>query len=566
LSSLVTEANSMGVTVMPVIVPSASAATSEAAAHAWGVSVGQALATALPGLTWEAGNELDLYALKPGATGQSPSDYDDTRYSLARGAITGLLDGIHSADPTAKVAVNTTGIDFGFLQRLANDGVHWDITSEHYYAAPGATDLMTGAQTLFGTLAQFQHPILLTEFNQQQGSYSSPSTQVATVESMMQAVTAVATQDDIIGAYFYELLDQPEISGAEGHFGLASASGVLNSLGTAIQNDLAATTLTVKLAADTGASSTDHVTTQSGLTGTADPNATLHFTIDGSQISATATATSTGAWSWTPTGLADGSHTVLVTEVNATASATLSFTLDTHAPVPVFTNETLTNGVLTLAGTTGEAGDTVSLLDGTTALGAVISSSNGSWTFTTTPSANAVHTYQVSAVDPAGNSGYTSGILGSTGNDTLVGGAGSDVIYGNGGTDTVKGGGGADTLIGGPGKDTFVYGSASDSTPAAADTIRNFQHGTDKIDFTSIAGITATNGTPQFQGQIGASGSGTVNPHSVAIMEVGGNTEVLVNTTNTAENVTSSDSHAANMEIVLLGVHLGLTASDFHHA
>ena len=49
------------------------------------------------------------------------------------------------------------------------------------------------------------------------------------------------------------------------------------------------------------------------------------------------------------------------------------------------------------------------------------------------------------------------------------------------------------------------------------------------------------------------------------LLEVNGNTEVLVNTTNTVETVTSANVSAANMEIVLAGIHLGLKSVDFHH-
>jgi len=48
-------------------------------------------------------------------------------------------------------------------------------------------------------------------------------------------------------------------------------------------------------------------------------------------------------------------------------------------------------------------------------------------------------------------------------------------------------------------------------------------------------------------------------------MEVGGNTQVLVNTTGTAETVTPTDTHAADMKVTLVGVNLGLTGTDFHH-
>lgn len=238
LSSFVTEGNSRGISILPVIVPSASAATSESAARAWGLQVGSALATALPGLNWEAGNELDEYVRIPGTTGQSVTDYDDTRYAQARGAITGLYDGIKSADPNAQVAVGITGLHFAFLQRLAGDGIKWDITSEHYYGWPDQ-NMASWADGLFGALAQFGKPILMTEFNQQQGSYLTPDQEAATVVSMMNAMQAVASKYNVVGAYLYELLDEPQLSGAEAHFGMAGATGVLNPAGLAVQQYLA---------------------------------------------------------------------------------------------------------------------------------------------------------------------------------------------------------------------------------------------------------------------------------------------------------------------------------------
>ena len=157
-------------------------------------------------------------------------------------------------------------------------------------------------------------------------------------------------------------------------------------------------------------------------------------------------------------------------------------------------------------------------------------------------------------------------ILGGSADATLTGTTGNDIINANGGNDTVIGGAGADTLTAGAGKATFAYNAISDSTPGATDTITDFKHGIDKIDFTAIAGIDATGGVPQFQGDITGSGNLTLEAHSVAFLEAGGSTHVLVNTTNAAETVTTSDTHAADMEITLVGVHLGLTSTDFHHS
>jgi Ca2+-binding RTX toxin-like protein len=249
-----------------------------------------------------------------------------------------------------------------------------------------------------------------------------------------------------------------------------------------------------------------------------------------------------------------------------TGTTSLTFTLDTRAPVPTITNEVLSHGKVTLSGTTAEANDAISIYDGSTLLGITKTGSDGAWTFLTGNVSNAVHIYTVNATDLAGNIGHSSNeaILGSSKADTLVGTSGNDIIIGNGGNDTFTGGGGADVLTAGSGKDSFVFKAISDSTPASHDTIINFNHTYDTINFTNIAGINATNGTPMFQGQLTGSGNLTLNAHSIGYIEVGGNTEVLVNTTNGAETVTTLDTHAANMEIVLVGVHLGLTHADFH--
>jgi Ca2+-binding RTX toxin-like protein len=174
---------------------------------------------------------------------------------------------------------------------------------------------------------------------------------------------------------------------------------------------------------------------------------------------------------------------------------------------------------------------------------------------------DAVHIYTANVTDLAGNVGHSSNeaILGSSKADTLVGTSGNDFIIGNGGNDKITGGGGADVLTGGNGKDTFIYNAATNSPPASHDTITDFTHGQDKFDFTNIVGIDT------FQGNLNGSGNLTLNAHSVAYIEVSGNTVVLINTTNAAEIVTSSNVSAANMEIDLVGINLHLTNADFLH-
>ena len=88
--------------------------------------------------------------------------------------------------------------------------------------------------------------------------------------------------------------------------------------------------VTVGLANDTGASASDAVTNDATLTGTADPGATMQFTVDGPASRRLGTVDADGAWSFTPTGLTDGAHTIVASELIGTTlmgSAATSFTL-----------------------------------------------------------------------------------------------------------------------------------------------------------------------------------------------------------------------------------------------
>ncbi|MGZ5529065.1 MAG: Ig-like domain-containing protein [Limisphaerales bacterium] len=322
---------------------------------------------------------------------------------------------------------------------------------------------------------------------------------------------------------------------------------------------------------DTGVSSTDRITSDGHvtLTGTvSDNNAVAGVEIfDGTTDLGAATISGT-TWSFAY-NLGAGTHALDAVATDVAGNTTITaaqptIIVDQTAPLPVITNEVLNkHGAVTLTGTTGEANDTVTVYDGTTLLGTTTTASNGAWSFTPGKVSNVVHTYTATATDVAGNVGHSinEAILGSTKADTLVGTSGNDIINGNGGNDIITGGLGADTLTGGSGNVTFVYNSIADSTPSSHDTITDFTHGHDKIDFTNIAGINASH----FQGQLTGSGNLSLHAHSVAYIEVNGNTEVVVNTTAAPEIVTRTNVTAANIEIVLTGIHLGLTASDFHH-
>jgi Ca2+-binding RTX toxin-like protein len=142
-------------------------------------------------------------------------------------------------------------------------------------------------------------------------------------------------------------------------------------------------------------------------------------------------------------------------------------------------------------------------------------------------------------------------IYGSGGKDILFGGSGGDSLLGGTGNDLLYGGSGKDKLLGGEGSDVFAYLDTRESLVGLADVIGDFTHGVDKIDLSFIDAKLSQAGNQAFGfgGQMN-----TVLANSVTWYESSGNTIVQID--NTGNNV-------ADMQLVLIGTSLGLTASDF---
>ena len=145
------------------------------------------------------------------------------------------------------------------------------------------------------------------------------------------------------------------------------------------------------------------------LTGTADPNAVVQFTVDGTAIAGTATADANGLWTFTPTVLADGSHTIVASEAEIagnTGTASLTFTYDTTAPL--VTDSFANGGAAYLTGS-GDPNAVVHFtVDGTPITGTATANASGVWSLTPTGLANGSHTIVASETDAAGNTGSVS--------------------------------------------------------------------------------------------------------------------------------------------------------------
>jgi hypothetical protein len=153
----------------------------------------------------------------------------------------------------------------------------------------------------------------------------------------------------------------------------------------------------------------DHITNDSTLTltGTAVANSTVTV-FDGTAKLGTATVNSSGAWTFATATLADGKHSFTATDMSSgatsAASSALAVTIDTHAPAaPVLVSDSVVNTNHVLLSGTAEANSTITVYDGTTAVGTATAGTNGAWSVTTSALASGAQALTATATDVAGN-------------------------------------------------------------------------------------------------------------------------------------------------------------------
>jgi beta-glucanase (GH16 family) len=144
-------------------------------------------------------------------------------------------------------------------------------------------------------------------------------------------------------------------------------------------------------------------------------------------LGASAVADANGNWSVSLGVLANGAHSLTAIATNGTgvasaASAALAFTVDTQppaAPTNLADSSVVSGYVCKSANGAGqaltgsaEAGATVVVFDGSTALGNTTADANGKWSFTLGQLADGHHAVTATAIDAAGNVGASSTAFG----------------------------------------------------------------------------------------------------------------------------------------------------------
>jgi hypothetical protein len=256
LSELVDLARSEGIRILPVIVlPPKQYSNEDTAyddAHAKVYRLAKQFDTRI--IVWELGNEYDLFCVMRDADGSSPGDYDPEKYAIVRGLIRGMRAAVDEASPASQNIIQTsqhtpTSLDSGFLQKLIQDGLTYDITGYHYYSNGGQIPTGKGGRNALEVLHELHKPIWITEFNKSAssrtvGPSANPQQQAIALTEALNQITARANTCDVIGADVYELLDQPElltnpgVNPSQAEFGILTSHGDFTAASRAVQNFL----------------------------------------------------------------------------------------------------------------------------------------------------------------------------------------------------------------------------------------------------------------------------------------------------------------------------------------
>lgn len=253
LSHLLDLAQQSGIRILPVVILPPGQYSDQTTAYQDARQAMAVMARRFNGRisVWEIGNEYDLYCVKRQTDGASTSDYDTGRYAVVRELIRGMLAGLHDGSPKSRSIVETTQrsrawLDTGFLQRLTNEGVSFDIVGYHFYSNTGRIPLAAGDESSLQALhTEFRKPIWITEFDKaasgpDTGPNADPTAQAAVLTTALQEITAEASRYDVIGADVYELLDEPGILSrprskpAQAQFGIFDANGGYTAAATAV--------------------------------------------------------------------------------------------------------------------------------------------------------------------------------------------------------------------------------------------------------------------------------------------------------------------------------------------
>lgn len=236
--TLVSEAKKRDIFILPVIFPPVNLdnepdlAKIEKISYDYALNFAEKYKNDIP--VWELQNEMDNYTqLRKGdmvngqpwpyevwmIDGNTKEQHEEGRSAKVAAMMKGLTNGVHKADPKLKTTINAGWLHFGYIQRMVEAGVNFDILSWHWYSNMGDITKVRGSFDLVAELSKFGKDIWITEGNRWGGDMENTGKEQA--EYVEDIIEQMKNVPQIKAYYFYELLDEPYFGNTnpESHFG-----------------------------------------------------------------------------------------------------------------------------------------------------------------------------------------------------------------------------------------------------------------------------------------------------------------------------------------------------------
>lgn len=196
---------------------------------------------------YEVSNEICVHCNGEGA-GKDPEAYDHVKYLDCRELIRGVIDGIKSIQPDAKIIIGggvttLTGFNRMLWHGIEPDGstghpvVRWDYTGWHWYESSGLiTEAYDGTATPYNVieeLAKFGVPIWITELGFV--PHGAEEQQSAYVETALAEYRGYRDLYNVVNVCWYALYDDG--SGTFGLIGVGEDMSLVSSASGATQQN-----------------------------------------------------------------------------------------------------------------------------------------------------------------------------------------------------------------------------------------------------------------------------------------------------------------------------------------
>ncbi|MFK4481528.1 hypothetical protein [Curtobacterium sp. AB7] len=174
---------------------------------------------------FQLANELDNVAIRKGVDGSRPEHFDTEALPMVRNVQSALRDGVRLGDPAARTVANVAWKHTGFLERLHEDGVLWDVNSLNWYVQREQNEL-TGDDQLLAVIERLgalpQEQVLITELNLEGGAGTDRSRLAAQSGRLEEVIVALRDRapSALTHVFLYELLDQPTAAPGQDVYGL----------------------------------------------------------------------------------------------------------------------------------------------------------------------------------------------------------------------------------------------------------------------------------------------------------------------------------------------------------